>query len=826
MYKVLLDNTLMYDPRIEELALIKPIVKLEENKAGSFTFTIPPKHPRYDDIKKRKSIIQVYRNEEEEPIFSGMCIEATIDFYKQKAVTCEGELSYFNDTVQRPARYQNISVRGLLEAYVSKHNEQVEKEKQFAVGMVTVQDNNDSLYRYTNMQTTMTELKEDLIDDLGGFFRIRHVNGVKYLDYLADSQNTCKQEIRLGENLLDFTTNLDTSNLATAIIPLGQTLEVSPVEGLDGVKLTIESVNSGKDYVYSEDAVKAFGWIYKTVEWSGVTTPQALKRKGEKYLKETQFENMVIEAKAIDLSLIDKSLERFKLSDSIRVVSKPHGLDKFFRLTRQTINLQQSENDAITLGKEEFLSLSAKTAQTYEEIRKAIESITPASSILESAKKNATALITTAMGGYVYKTNSELYIMDTDSPKTAQRVWRWNISGLGYSKNGVNGPYGLAMTMDGAIVADFITTGALSASLIKGGTFKVGGKNNGNGIIELYDASGKKIATLDVNGLNVEKGKISGNLVKGGTIIGSEFQNKDTKENSSFYVTANGYMHASDGDIGGLKISQTKIYSDREDGTSISSTSVIGGGSVLSSSGIQSYMSTSKLVSSDGYGLKASGADIVPVGNPTLGSREHEWQTMYAQYVWAGGLGLQTHKNDYGNGDAVIEGSLTVEGTKSRSVNTRNFGKRKLHAYETPTPMFGDVGDGVIDETGTCYVSIDDVFFETVSDCKYQVFLQAYGNGSCYVGEMNSLYFTVKGSPGLKFAWEIKAVQIDANLIRLEAYEKEDVINNLTELQLYVEDIERDISSIESEVANDIFDSAINLGNLENEVIKDITEAA
>ena len=58
--------------------------------------------------------------------------------------------------------------------------------------------------------------------------------------------------------------------------------------------------------------------------------------------------------------------------------------------------------------------------------------------------------------------------MDTDNPNTAKKVWRWNLNGLGYSKNGINGPYELAMTQDGRIVADFITTGQMDVARIKG----------------------------------------------------------------------------------------------------------------------------------------------------------------------------------------------------------------------------------------------------------------------------------------------------------------------------------------------------------------------
>ena len=152
MYKILVDNILMYDSRVEELALINPVVTLEENKAGSFSFKIPPNHPYYDLIQRRKSVVQVFQDDDKEPIFSGMCIEISNDFYKQKEIYCEGELSYFNDSIQRPARYQDIQVRRLLENLIANHNEQVEATKRFEVGIVTAVDANDSLYCYTNMK--------------------------------------------------------------------------------------------------------------------------------------------------------------------------------------------------------------------------------------------------------------------------------------------------------------------------------------------------------------------------------------------------------------------------------------------------------------------------------------------------------------------------------------------------------------------------------------------------------------------------------------------------------------------------------------------------
>ena len=511
MYKILVDNILMCDSRVEELALLNPVVTLEENKAGSFTFKIPPNHPCYDLIQRRKSVVQVFQDDDKEPLFSGMCIEISNDFYKQKEIYCEGELSYFNDSIQRQARYQDVTVRGLLENLIAKHNEQVEETKRFAVGIVTAADVNDSLYCYTNMESTMKCLKEDLVDDLGGFFRVRHADGVKYLDYLAGSQNTNSQIIKLGKNLLDFSSNIDSSEIATAIIPLGAKLEEeTEVEGLEK-RLTIESVNGGKDFIYSQEAVNNFGWIYTVVTWDDVTTAAALKSKAEKYLSEIQFENMVIEAKAVDLHLDNKAIERFKLSDEIRVVSKPHGLDKYFRLTKMTINLNNPESNTITLGKEENVGLSAKTNQENSEIKSAIESFS-ANAILNSAIANATQLIKQSMNGYITTVTNgagvptELLIMDTPDKATATKVWRWNINGLGYSKNGYNGDYELAMTMDGGFVADFITSGTMKANRIKGGELTLGGSDNTSGVLNLFNALGKSIVKLDKEGITLADG--------------------------------------------------------------------------------------------------------------------------------------------------------------------------------------------------------------------------------------------------------------------------------------------------------------------------------
>ena len=118
-------------------------------------------------------------------------------------------------------------------------------------------------------------------------------------------------------------------------------------------------------------------------------------------------------------------------------------------------------------------------------------------------------------------------------------------------------------------------------------------------------------------------------------------------------------------------------------------------------------------------------------------------------------------------------GNLTVSGTKSRLAKADEFGKRLLYCYETPTPLFGDVGEGVIDETGLCYVFLDPVFAETITTGQYQVFLQRYGQGDCFVLERKPDYFIVQGEPGLSFGWELKAKQKDFDQLRLDREQEE-----------------------------------------------------
>ncbi len=136
-------------------------------------------------------------------------------------------------------------------------------------------------------------------------------------------------------------------------------------------------------------------------------------------------------------------------------------------------------------------------------LQKAINAL---SNNLRGAITNATTLITGNQGGNViYKLNAlgqpiEIAVMDTDDIQTAQKVWRWNLAGFGYSSTGYDGTYGTAITQDGAIVADYITTGTLNADIVKAGTLQ---SVNGNSWIDMLDGTFNLSDKLEFDGTNL-----------------------------------------------------------------------------------------------------------------------------------------------------------------------------------------------------------------------------------------------------------------------------------------------------------------------------------
>lgn len=463
MYQVYYDDALIHDLS-QGLSLIDGSIDLEDNSAGGFTFSIPPMHPAYTSLIIRKGTITVKKGDE--VIFCGRAITESKDFYNNREIFCEGELNYLMDSYQRPEEFHDVSVLQYFTHLIEVHNAQM-PDKAFEVGMVTVTDPNDSLYRYTGYDSTLKTLQEDLLKTLGGHLRVRYEGGKRYIDYLADYPRRCQQEVRFGKNLLDFVSENDLSDVFSALIPLGAKLEDSDE------RLTIKDVNEGSDTLIYQPLIDRFGYIVRTETWDDVTQAINLKTKGQQFLQAALTENLSLDVTAIDLKNAGlEDTDGIRLLDEIRVVSEPHGLDAIFPVSKMTIPLSSPSDQKFSLGLSVTNTFTGGSVEGDAAIDDALSDLDP-DKLLQQAQQNATNIINATTKGYVWTTADELLIMDTPNPETALKLWRWNLGGLGYSKNGYNGTFETAITMDGGIVGSFIITGTLSAENIQIGWNKI-----------------------------------------------------------------------------------------------------------------------------------------------------------------------------------------------------------------------------------------------------------------------------------------------------------------------------------------------------------------
>lgn len=527
MYEIYADGVCIYSDisPLDELKVANPKLTIEDSSAGSLTMTLPPTNVGYNLIRRMTTDISVQKNGEE--IWAGRVLSEDRDFWNNRILTCEGELAFLNDTTQPQAEYHDIDVRPFLETLIGIHNAKVAENRRFTVGAVTVTDPNNSLYRYTNFEKTIECINDKLINRLGGHMRVRKENGVRYLDYLADSSmRTSTQHIEFGKNLLEFTTKWDTSEFATVIVPLGERQEESPIEALDAY-LTVESVNDGSIYVQNAEAVATYGWIEKVIHWDDIKRPIRLLRKAERYLQEIQFDNVEIELSAIDLHYMNVDYDDIELLDEVFVTSPPHGMERYFPVKKLEIPLDSPENTQFHLGDSMKVSLTSVNNKTNTDILNKIDSLPSFQSVMDSARDNATAIMNMKTNGYITiitegDHSKELRIHNNINPSQSSKYWCWSMDGLGYTEDGGT-TYKMALTNNGAIVADSITSGVLNADYIKAGVLK-----------SINDKSSFNLTTGEltcnvghIGGYTISSNGIYNDVVKLGN-NGMELHNSDT----------------------------------------------------------------------------------------------------------------------------------------------------------------------------------------------------------------------------------------------------------------------------------------------------------
>ena len=346
MYQIFCGDLLLHDPRDEDTQIISGGVTQEVNAVDILTFTLPPMHKGIDLIRKLRSVVQVYDGGE--LLYEGRVLDSKADMYHSVTYTCEGTLAYLLDSIQRPKAYHDLTPASYLSDKIAQHNGQVEAGKRFVLGTVEKQAMNYDAREDNQYTNTLDTIMDKLVDSNGGYLRVRRQGDTRYLDYLESYGRTSGQVIRFGENILDLTEHISAADVITVLIPLGKAEEAE--NGEKGKRLTVESVNGGRDYLEDPEAVALYGRIVGTQTWDDVTVAANLKAKGQEYLANARNLSATIDLTAIDLHMIDVDIDRIKLGDMIRVASSPHKLDKYMMVSKREYNLVDPSQDKIVLG--------------------------------------------------------------------------------------------------------------------------------------------------------------------------------------------------------------------------------------------------------------------------------------------------------------------------------------------------------------------------------------------------------------------------------------------------------------------------------------------
>lgn len=707
IFEVFIDNKQLYYPGDEKLVIYNSKLEQALNDAGTFEFTITKNNPLYDEIYPRVSSVRITKNDTE--IFFGQVRTSEEVLEGEKDVSCVGELSFLYDSIQPQKRYQDYTPQQFFNELVTNHNNQVEDDKKFRPGKVTVTDPNDSLYRFTNFEDTLTDIRDKLCDSLNGYLRIRKSEGNRYIDLLRleDYGKYSDQPIKFGYNLLDFVKKDSGEAIYTALIPLGARLDESQIDGLDSY-LTIESVNGGKNYLKNDSAIKQFGLIWAVQKWDDVTVPENLMIKGKEWLRSNQYKTLTLELTAIDMSMLKSDIDSFDLGDTIHVIEKDFGLDAVYPVQKKTTYLQEPEKNTIVLSNTSLSkSYSKKVEGSLQNIEGSIQNLTNSvnsvrqempteKKLLELTTARAESLINIGTHGNVYLVNDgrgypkELLIMDSQDIGTAKNVWKFADNELKYSITGYNGTYQKVLS-DGKVIGECVS-----------------------GILK---------------DIILENGSLTTPTITDAVIYG-------------------GQIHMT-----GAPGNALDVY-EGEKGYEINSENI--------------------------NGKNPKGNKTVVLGNTPYGHIE-----LY---------------DESGNVGTMISASMMqTYGVKNRIVKTENYNDRLMYCYESMIPMFSDIGEGAIDETGKCIVYLDDVFIESVdTECLYQVSLQAYGKGNCWLSKREPNYFVVEGTKDMTFGWEIKAVQRGYVNVRAEQLKSEEQqINYASDTMDYLNEC---LYSVESEV--------------------------
>lgn len=336
-------------------------------------------------------------------------------------------------------------------------------------------------------------------------------------------------EIRYSKNLTGIVHDVDTLGLYNAVVGYyadsnDNKVIGNVVYGSGGISVLDYWTNHNDIEITNENGV-GIEFLYPinqvvpldlSSDFDEVPTQEQLDEAAQAYLNRNQpwipKENIKVNFVALwqteEYAEI-APLERVRLCDEVLISYPELGVyNVTMKVIKTEYNVLLDKYDSIELGVPKTSFAEVMNNETADQIVKS-------ESMMETAIANATKLITGGLGGnVVFSLNAEgkpeeILIMDTEDKATAVQVLRININGIGFSSNGVNGPFRTAWTLDGNFVADFITAGYLSCNRIQGGTLTLGGANNGNGVLNVIDADGVVRGIWDKSGIKITRNTAS-----------------------------------------------------------------------------------------------------------------------------------------------------------------------------------------------------------------------------------------------------------------------------------------------------------------------------
>jgi phage minor structural protein len=458
---------ILYDANCKDfnnngIGILKDSLKCEVSEALNGELVLDMEYPitsKYIEFIINENIIKCDAGLEEDQLFRIKHVKPNFD-----TITIYGEhISYdLADNFLEDVFPQNLNGAACLD-WILSHTLDSHNFNSFS----DIQTVSSARYvRKNPIEAIVGDLENSFVNLWGGELE-RNNYTIKMLNRRGNDKG---YKIRYRKNLtgLDFT--IDNSNIVTKIMPQGYNGLFLPEKYIDSPLINNYPHKKVKVIEFSDVKVKE-----NADEEEGFATAeeayQELRRLCNLKYSEENIDKPTVNLKVdfVDLSQTTEYqdytfLESVSMGDTIRVELDYTQVE--VRVIKTTYDALLHRYTKLELGEFKANYITDSQKDITNTIRKETDTIE--TSVLLQAKQNATEQLTAALGGYVYKTQNELFIMDTDNPNTAKKVWRWNLNGLGYSKNGINGPYELAMTQDGRIVADFITAGQMDVARIKG----------------------------------------------------------------------------------------------------------------------------------------------------------------------------------------------------------------------------------------------------------------------------------------------------------------------------------------------------------------------